>query len=132
MTLIFMALTIYSVATISLRLFRKEKPEVTRSIFFDSDPKRVTVSPEDFSFAVGLQDPYEFYHFIDETIYTLKGTYRTQNRTKDPDTGDISIEAKVYDLHLAPCSIENFGSNSDKFDGLALNKLLCPSLDLDI
>jgi len=126
--LIFFGLTLYSIITISLTLFNKKDPEVTKSIFFESDPGKVSLSPEDFSFAVGLQDPHDFIHFIDETIYTLKGVYQTQNRSLDDDN-ELVIEAKSYELDMTPCTLENFGSNSDMFEGLALQNLLCPSLD---
>jgi len=77
MTLIFAGLTVWSIVNVAKSLFERENPEVTESILFDSDPFPVEISPEKFSFVLGLTEAITYDHFLDETIYTLKTIYRT-------------------------------------------------------
>ena len=102
----------------------KQNPRIVLSVINVDNPLPVYLSQNNFSFALGLSDPFTKNQFIDETIYTLSVNLATGNRIRI--NGTTAFKWNYQNFDVARCNVSNFPvSYQDAFSKLPLPNMYC-------
>jgi len=114
-------------------MFKKRNPKTITSESFHENPAEMIITPDSFAFAFGLQDPVTYFHYINESIYTVELTRQQLSRERQPD-GSLLESWSSVPLEYETCTTAHFGEMGAKFADIELNELYCikknqPALD---
>ena len=115
---------IWSVYHVGMDIILRKSPKTIMSQFFEENPSEMFISNETFNFAFGLQDPDNFFHYIDESIYTVDLYHNALIRTLNPD-GTPNLQWITTPLETEICTTEHWGNLGSKFADIELNQLYC-------
>jgi hypothetical protein len=129
-TLGFLGVTLFVVALQVKKLIVKENPKVTKSQFFDEDPRPVPLGPKDFSFGLEFcrysNPPYNpiWNCSIDATLMEVtidyfEQTWVTRNGVKQDNR-------TFYPLTMTACTEQSFNLDPKLLANNDLGGILCP------
>ncbi len=104
--------TIFSLFYFSLQIFDVTNPKLVFSITNIFNPPHFKLNEDVFGFAFGLQNPFTYDQFIDESIYYPLVYQMTGSRVVKGN--DTVFEWTVIPRELEKCSIKKFPKNYQK------------------
>lgn len=108
----------------SLALFDTKTPTVVFSTTNPKGPPSQNITQNNFAFAIGIQNPFTYNQFIDESIYMVKASYQIGKRVSVSDSSEF--DWSIQDLELERCQINSFSNKfEDIFSSLPLNDMYC-------
>jgi len=124
---------IWALFIFSQDMFKKKNPKTITSQSFHENPASMTITPDSFAFAFGVQDPVTYFHYINSSIYTVDLSRQQLSRELQPD-GTLSEVWSSVALEYETCTTAHFGAMGAKFADIELNELYClkmnqPGLD---
>lgn len=105
-------------------IFFHENPIVVSSKIFMEDPGQILIDPSEFYFALGLERPDNFAHYIDSGIYNVKAVHYNMKRVRD-SAGNINLVETNTELELEVCTLDHFGDKASMFSNLEYKSLFC-------
>ncbi|EAR94966.2 transmembrane protein, putative (macronuclear) [Tetrahymena thermophila SB210] len=105
-TMAIIGFMIYNTVIIAYELILQNSPTVIQQTNYIQQQPSVTLNPNIFTIALGLQDE-NYVHFLDETIYTISARQNLQIREMD-QSGNASFKLIYTDVKMKPCTAQNF------------------------
>ncbi|EAR91787.2 transmembrane protein, putative (macronuclear) [Tetrahymena thermophila SB210] len=120
-TLIIYVLISYRLFGLIVDLVQGNNPEVIYNERQVDDPAIFNASSKNFPLAFGMENPKDFNHFIDESIYTITAFWNQKLLTFDETTQQYISTWQQNSINVQPCTIENFQNLENQKYYLQLN-----------
>ncbi|EAR80962.2 small GTP-binding domain protein, partial (macronuclear) [Tetrahymena thermophila SB210] len=120
-TLIIYVLISYRLFGLIVDLVQGNNPEVIYNERQVDDPAIFNASSKNFPLAFGTENPKDFNHFIDESIYTITAFWNQKLLTFDETTQQYISTWQQNSINVQPCTIENFQNLENQKYYLQLN-----------
>ena len=115
---------VWALYLLSQDMFQKKNPKTITSESFHENPAEMIIGPDTFAFAFGLQNPETYFHYINESIYTVDIALNQLKRERQSDGSLLEVWSSVP-LESEPCTPQHFGRLGSKFLDIELNELYC-------
>ena len=104
-----------------LEMFDTKKVNSFSSVINPSKPLSINFTSEIFYFGFAIQDPVTYDFILDESIYTVKGSYKIATKGING-----SFVWETYPVELEPCQIHKFPQRYQKlFEKRDVNNMYC-------
>lgn len=116
--------TILALSYFSLQLFNVSNPKLVFSVKNIFNPPLIYLNNSNYGFTFGLQNPFTYDQFTDETVYRAEAYHMTGKRVVKGNT--TFFDWNVRKLELEICSIDKFPFAYHKlFKDLPFKNLYC-------
>ncbi|KAL4484466.1 hypothetical protein ABPG74_019643 [Tetrahymena malaccensis] len=120
-TLIIYLLIFFRLFGLLVDVIQRSNPEVIYNDRQVDDPAIFQASSKTFPIAFGMENPYDFNHFIDESIYTVTAFWNYKIQTFNETTQQYVSTWNQMSINVQPCNIENFQNPDNQKYYLNLN-----------
>lgn len=116
--------TILALSYFSLQLFNVANPKLVTSVKNIFNPSQVLLNNSNYGFSFGLQNPFSYDQFIDESYYRAEAFHMTGKRITNGTTSYFNWTTNQLKLEL--CNIQKFPTNYHHlFKSLPFGNLYC-------
>jgi len=120
LTILSVITSILALSYFSTELFNVSNPKLVYSVKNIFRPPRINLNNTNYGFAFGLQNPFTYDQFVDESVYRAEAYHMTGKRS--PSGFDWSVEK----LELETCNINKFPEDYHKlYIDLPMANLYC-------
>ena len=124
LTIVSISITVLAVSYFSLQLLDDSNPKLVSSIRNIFNPPLVYLNETNYGIAFGLQNPFTYDQFVDETIYRAEAFHMTGSRVSKGNTS--YFDWKVKQLEVERCSLNKFpNAYSDLYKDVPLTNYYC-------
>lgn len=108
LTIVVSAIVLVRLIFISYWVYLRKSPSVISTERYVSSPEAFNFTSKSLQFAFGLQNPFNFEHYIDESIYSVMVLQFEMHKVLDKETGKLNDVWNVTYVKSGPCSERNF------------------------
>ena len=103
-----------------IRMLKKTDVTFYDTFTYAPTPPAVPITSDNFYVAFALEDPYSYDAFVNESIYTVKASFKRAEMKGE------EFEWQVHDLDIERCKLEKFGKTyQDAFKNIKLENYYC-------
>lgn len=104
-----------------IEMFDTQNVTSFTSVQNPSTPLAINFTSDKFYFGLGIQDPETYEFILDESIYSIKATYKVAEREKNG-----TLTWKESPVEIEPCQLGNFPQNyRELFSRRSVEKMYC-------
>ncbi|EAR91784.2 transmembrane protein, putative (macronuclear) [Tetrahymena thermophila SB210] len=133
-TLIIYLLIFYRLFGLIEDVIQRNNPEVIYNERQVDDPAIFQASSKSFPMAFAMEDPIDFNHFIDESIYTVTAFWNQKHLAFDDANQQYIYTWNQTSINVQPCTIENFQNleNQKYYLNLNYTNMYCLPPDFEL